>query len=199
MERVLVHTCCAPCLTGVHYRLKEEGYEAVSLWYNPNIHPFTEWERRLGELLKYRGLTGIEVIVIDEYPLKKFLKGLIIADERGTEARCSYCIGMRLKRTAEEAKRRGFDYFTTTLLVSRHQPHELIRDLGRRIGKKEGIKFLYIDFRKNWKDSVRISRSLHMYRQGYCGCILSEAERYRGEWEEGKKTLKEKGADIWFG
>ena len=92
--------------------------------------------------------------------------------------RCGYCIGLRLNKTAEYAAKNGFDAFTTTLLESKYQPHEYIYALGNMLGEKHGVKFYYKDFRAGWKESIKISKELNLYRQQYCGCIFSEYERF---------------------
>ncbi len=95
--------------------------------------------------------------------------------------RCGYCIGLRLMKTAKYAVQNGFEAFTTTLLDSKYQPHKYIRTLGERLATKNGIEFYYKDFRTNWKESIRISKELQLYRQKYCGCIFSEYERFSPE------------------
>lgn len=103
-------------------------------------------------------------------------------DRRNTELdfnpRCGYCIGLRLDKTAKLAAEGGFDAFTTTLLESKYQPHDYIHAIGDRLADKYGIKFYYQDFRTSWKESIKISKELELYRQQYCGCIFSEYERY---------------------
>jgi predicted adenine nucleotide alpha hydrolase (AANH) superfamily ATPase len=98
--------------------------------------------------------------------------------------RCGYCIGLRLSRTAKRAADDGFDTFTTTLLESKYQPHDYIKALGERLAEKYGIDFYYYDFRTKWKDSIRLSKELELYRQQYCGCIFSEYERFGPEARE---------------
>ena len=97
---------------------------------------------------------------------------------QNSTAWCRYCISLRLTRTAEMAAKNGFDAFTTTLLESKYQPHEYIRDLGERLANKYGIQFYYEDFRTGWKKSIKLSKELELYRQQYCGCIFSEYERF---------------------
>jgi hypothetical protein len=101
--------------------------------------------------------------------------------------RCRFCYTLRLRRTAEEAKRIGYEHFSTTMLLSKHQDHGTIRRIGSELGEELGIDFLYKDLRGRWKDSIRISRGYHMYRQNYCGCIFSEQERYHGP--DGKNEI----------
>ena len=92
--------------------------------------------------------------------------------------RCSFCYHDRLRSTALIAKRGNFDYFTSTLLYSKHQKHEQIRTMGVSVGKSVGVPFYYEDFRIGWKEGIESSKEMEMYRQSYCGCIYSEKQRY---------------------
>ena len=94
------------------------------------------------------------------------------------EDRCVYCLTDRMKLTAEKAKNEHYDAFTSTLLYSRYQKHDLIRQIGETLSHQMDVPFYYQDFRVGWNDGVKISRELGMYRQPYCGCIYSEKERY---------------------
>jgi predicted adenine nucleotide alpha hydrolase (AANH) superfamily ATPase len=134
----------------------------------------------------------MEMVYLEEYPLYQFICGMVretcdydsdagqIMSERERIKRCSYCYRVRLMRTALEAKKRNFESFSTTMLISKHQDHSVIRRLGNEIADDVGLDFIYIDLRKRWKETIRISRDLRMYRQPYCGCIFSEQERYAG-------------------
>lgn len=177
---IFAHACCAPCLSGVYPQLVEEGHDVTAYWYNPTIHPYTEWQRRTHALERYAYLTGVKVIYEREYKLNPHLYILASMEADGRD-RCQYCYAVRLQKTAQKAIEGGFDAFTTTLLVSRHQKHEDIRRIGRQIGKSLGIKFYYEDFRKQWKRSIAESHKYELYRQPYCGCIFSESERYLGQ------------------
>jgi predicted adenine nucleotide alpha hydrolase (AANH) superfamily ATPase len=105
--------------------------------------------------------------------LEEFLRQVAFREED----RCRHCYRLRLARTAEAAKEGHFDAFTTTLLYSRFQKHELIRSIGDAVAEMQGIPFLYRDFREGWSEGIRISKTLGMYRQRYCGCIYSEKDR----------------------
>lgn len=172
--RLLVHICCAPCLIYPHRRLKERGYSLTGFFYNPNIHPYSEYCRRREALVMYVGRESLEVIYRDEYPLEEFLAGVL-----GVGDRCEYCYAVRLESAAVLGVEEGFDAFTTTLLLSPYQRHDLIRDLGERMARKHGIPFYYEDFRVGFRESRRLSFDLGLYRQKYCGCIFSEYERYK--------------------
>ncbi len=172
--RLLLHICCANCGIYPLEWLKEKGHEAVGFFFNPNIHPYQEYQKRLEALKQYAESTGLEVIYRDEYLLEEFLKNV----SHRVETRCQYCYESRLGATALEAKSRGFDRFSTTLLQSSHQNHAQIRETGERIAQEVGIPFFYEDFRPGWKRGVEVSKAMGLYRQQYCGCIYSEKERY---------------------
>ncbi|UCE37642.1 MAG: epoxyqueuosine reductase QueH [Thermoplasmata archaeon] len=175
--KILIHVCCAPCFTYPHKRLRKENHEVVGFFYNPNIHPYTEYKARLHALQRYTSLKPVEIIYNNEYPLKEFVSGQLKAMDEGKK-RCEFCIKTRLKKTAQTAKDKGFDAFTTTLLESKYQPHDLIREIGEDCAKEFDCGFYYEDFRVGWKESVSLSKELELYRQKYCGCIFSEKERY---------------------
>ena len=174
-KSLLVHICCAPCLSGVHGYLKSLDFEAIKgFFYNPNIHPFTEFKRRRHFLRlneKFFGLDEIEYS--NEYPLKDFLKGMASSEDR-----CTYCYRIRLGETASKAHKNGFSHFTTTLLISPYQKQELLIKTGHEMAEKHGVKFHDEDLRRFFDLSRQIARSRGIYLQGYCGCIFSEYERY---------------------
>jgi epoxyqueuosine reductase len=172
--KLLVHICCAPCFAAPYFHLKEEGHEIHGFWYNHNIHPFTEYKKRLETLQEFAEKENIQLIVKDEYELEKFLRKAAFREQE----RCRSCYYERLKYAAIIAKKGNFDAFTTTLLYSKFQKHELIKEIGESLAKEYGIKFYYRDFREYWKEGIKISKEKEMYRQQYCGCIYSESDRY---------------------
>jgi len=173
--KLLVHTCCGPCFVAPHRALREEDdFDVHAMWFNPNIHPWTEYKKRLDAFLEYTERENVPTIVKDEYRLEDFLRK--IAFREGS--RCSICYYERLKYAAIIAKKGNFDAFTTTLLYSKFQKHEIIRQTGEALGREYGVRFLYRDFRELWKEGIERSKELGMYRQQYCGCIYSEKERY---------------------
>jgi len=172
--KILLHTCCGPCTIYPLKKLREDGHEVQGYFYNPNIHPFTEWRQRKETLLQYAGENSFKVIVDDNYDLEGYLRGVVHRES----VRCMYCYSMRLSKAARIAKHGKFDAFTTTLLVSPYQKHDLIKDVGQAIGIEVGIPFYYQDFRPGYREATNVSRELGMYRQQYCGCIYSEKERY---------------------
>ena len=146
----------------------------MGYFFNPNIHPYQEYQKRLGTLRKYSEEVGLKVIYRDEYLLEEFLRNV----SQRPEERCLYCYSIRLEATAQEAKRQAFDQFSTTLLQSAHQNHNLIKETGERVAKEVGIPFYYEDFRQGWRKGVEVSKAMGLYRQQYCGCIYSEKERF---------------------
>ena len=172
--RVLLHICCAPCTIFPLTALRGEGHEVGGFFYNPNIHPYSEYEKRLDTLRGYAAETALDVIISEGYPIELFFRGVSFREEE----RCGSCYRLRLEQTAAAAGERGFDAFSTTLLYSKYQKHDLIREAAEEVSLKTGVLFLYRDFRQGWQQGVDVSREMNMYRQKYCGCIYSERERF---------------------
>ncbi len=172
--KLLLHICCANCAIYPVEVLRNRGEEVVGFFFNPNIHPYQEYQKRLESLRRYAEETGLEMIYRDEYLLEDFLKSV----SQDPERRCSYCYSLRLEATARVARERGFDQFSTTLLQSTHQNHSLIHETGDRMAREFGVPFYYEDFRPGWRRGVEVSKKMGLYRQPYCGCIYSEKERY---------------------
>jgi len=176
MKSVLVHCCCAHCAAYTLSYWREQGYEVSALWYNPNIHPYTEHQRRLEAMRSLAEQSDVPLTITDGYDLVEYFRRVV-----GHEAeRCQHCFRLRLARTAEAARQMGADAFTTTLLISPHQKHELVREIGNELARETGIEFLYADLRKRYSDSRHLTKPLDLYRQQYCGCVYSEWERYAG-------------------
>jgi predicted adenine nucleotide alpha hydrolase (AANH) superfamily ATPase len=154
--------------------LREEGHEICGHYYNPNIHPYLEYKRRLETLDAYAGLEGLNVTRENFYPLEEFFRHVVFREED----RCRHCYRLRMIHTAKSASKGCFDAFTTTLLFSRFQKHDLIRSIGQEVAQEYHITFLYRDFREGWAEGIQVSKKLGMYRQSYCGCIYSEKVRY---------------------
>jgi epoxyqueuosine reductase len=172
--KLLMHICCGPCTIYPLKELRTQGHEVTGVFYNPNIHPYQEYQRRLQTLNNYAARAFLNIICPEGYPLEEFLRNVVFKEKE----RCEYCLQDRLKYTAEMAAADKYDGFTTTLLYSKYQKHDLIREIGEHFSRRLGILFLYQDFRVGWAEGVRISRELEMYRQPYCGCIYSEKERF---------------------
>ncbi len=171
--KLLLHICCAPCTIVPHRILREKGMSLLGLYFNPNIHPYTEYVRRGDTLKQYAEGAGLEVCFA-EYPMEEFLRGVAFHEAD----RCGICYRQRLTYAAAFAKEKRFDCFSTTLLYSIYQKHELIRQIAEGLESEYGIAFHYEDFRKGWREGVEKSREAGLYRQKYCGCIYSEKERF---------------------
>ena len=141
--KLLLHACCGPCACYPAEKLLVDGKAFDILYFNPNIHPYKEFKRRLNAVI-----------------------------------RCAYCYRVRMRYAAQYARENGYDAFSTTLLVSPYQKHELIIQMAEEAGQEFDIPFYYEDFRKGYQRGVDISLELELYRQPYCGCIFSERDRY---------------------
>jgi predicted adenine nucleotide alpha hydrolase (AANH) superfamily ATPase len=172
--KLLLHICCAPCTIYPLSVLKSEGHEVNGLFYNPNVHPYLEYKKRLDTLKIYAGQEKLSFSFSEEYPMEIFFRKVV---SRETD-RCWYCYYDRLTKTARIAKSEKQDGFTTTLLYSKFQNHEMIKDLGENLANEYRIRFYYHDFREGWTEGVRISKEMGMYKQPYCGCLYSEKERF---------------------
>lgn len=181
--KILLHICCAPCAVYPHRTLREAGHAVRGFFFNPNIHPYQEFTRRAAALREYAEKAEMPVIWDETYDLEGFLR---LVAFRETE-RCRFCYQLRLAAAARVARGGKFEAFTSTLLYSKFQNHELIRELGEAAGREVGVSFYYEDFRPGWQEGAEQSKALGLYRQQYCGCIFSERDRYM------KKSLKKTG------
>ncbi len=178
--RILVHICCAPCALHCFPRIKEEFEEVFGFWYNPNIHPFIEYKKRLDSVKNWAEKTGIRVIYQEKYELKDFLREVVYRESK----RCSICYYLRFKKTAIFARRGKFDYFGSTLLSSPHQNYDLMRAIAEEVAREYSIKPYLKPYREGWKESRELSKKMGLYHQQYCGCIYSEEERFKGKKEK---------------
>ena len=176
-KKLLLHTCCAPCLVGTLPEIAmEEDFEITCYWYNPNIHPCTEYKARRDALIGYAKKNGIELLVRDHYGLREFVRHTIEMDNLAE--RCGFCYGQRLGETARQAKEGGYGAFSTTLLVSPYQNREKIREAGEKAAKEHGVEFFCGDYRASFREGQKLAREGGVYMQKYCGCIFSEEERF---------------------
>ncbi len=173
--KLLLHTCCAPCLIYPLEKLKNKGFEIAGFFYNPNIHPFSEYKRRVGAVEDF-SRTGACEIIYPEYHPQDFFQA--VNSQETSPTRCSICWALRLKETARAAKEKGYGYFSTTLLASPYQDQELLKKIGSDIAEKEGVDFYYEDFRSGFRKAHNEAKAKGIYCQKYCGCIYSEIERY---------------------
>ena len=166
--KLLLHMCCGPCSVYPVDELKKEGIEFEGYFYNPNIHPIEEFNRRMENVKIFSDKENIKVHYSDEF-LQNLWEGYTDKEER-----CKMCYTRRLNKVVEFAKHNKFGAFTTTLLVSPYQNHELIKELGYELAQKYGIEFLYKDFRIGFREGQKKAKDIGLYRQKYCGCIKSK-------------------------
>lgn len=183
MENILLHTCCAPCSISCVETLRGEGIEPVGFWYNPNIHPYQEYKARRDTLISYAASIGMELLVREDYGLRDFVRA--VADD--IDHRCPHCYRVRLEETAKYAAGHGFSAFSTTLLISPYQNHDLLRAVGGEMARKYGVEFLYRDFRPGFRAGQAKARELGLYMQKYCGCVFSEEDRYAKQIKRDKE------------
>ncbi len=171
---LLLHICCAPCSVACIGELRQEGLEPVGYWFNPNIHPYTEYRMRRNTLVDYAKSIGLKLNLNDEYGLRPFVQA-VAAD---IDHRCGVCYAMRMQETARYAAEQGFDSFTSTLFISPYQNHELLKKAAEEAARAYGVTFVYRDFRPFFRQGQDEARALGLYMQKYCGCIFSEEDRY---------------------
>lgn len=181
MPSLLLHACCAPCSSACLEYLSGH-FDITVFYFNPNISPQSEFEKRLAEeerLLSELPLEGGVKLIAGQYDYSRFLdisKGLEDCPEGGE--RCFRCYRLRLEETARLAKERGFDYFCTTLTISPLKNAEKLNEIGYEAAEKYGVSWLPSDFKKKegYKRSIELSHQYNLYRQDFCGCAFSRAE-----------------------
>lgn len=193
--RVLLHSCCGPCSSAVLEYITQY-FDVTLLWYNPNLYPKEEFDRRFKtqvELIEKMGLADKVDILSEPWKSEDYyrrVKGLENEPEGGK--RCAECFRLRLLETARLAKHYGYDYFCTTLTLSRHKDAVLINTIGEEIAKAVGVSWLPSDFKKRNGEnrSIELSEQYGLYRQLYCGCEFSLHKR-----EETAKEMEKQQAD----
>jgi len=183
-KKLLLHCCCAPCSSATLERLQSD-WEIDIYYYNPNIEPEAEFRKRAAEeerfVGEFRPDGGVQVIVApyEHEVFEEIAKGREDLPERGE--RCYLCYEARMRKTAEYAKSHGYDCFTTSLSISPYKVSRWINEIGERLAEEYGIEFLHSDFKKQngYKRSIELSKEYNLYRQDYCGCVYSKAERDR--------------------
>lgn len=174
MKTILLHVCCGPCALVPVCVLREEGFDVVGLFYNPNIHGVAEYLRRREAMEAAAARLELDVRYLDaEYAPKLFFQAVAHKEER-----CPECYRLRLERTFAYAREHGIQAVTTTLLYSRYQNHAAIQAQGRTLREQTGIGFHGRDFRPGWREGIDLSKQWGLYRQTYCGCLYSELERH---------------------
>lgn len=172
--KLLLHTCCGPCASATIPMWAGRGVEVTGFFFNPNIHPLLEWRRRLTGARDVATQIGVEMLTDPAYDPAAWFAEIVT----GEGSRCRRCIGQRLRRAAAEAAAGGFGAFSTSLSISPYQDHEAIRHTGAEAAAEHDVEFLYEDLRPLYGESRRLSREWGVYRQKYCGCLISEWERY---------------------
>ena len=190
----LMHICCAPCANRPIAQLREEGHSVTGFWFNPNIHPYTEYQARKATLESYAKEIGMKLIIGGRYDLRTFITNVA----GNIDGRCAYCYRVRMEETAKYAAEHGFDSFTTSLLISPYQKHDAIAAIAREMGQQYGVEFLYRDFRPLFREGQEFAREHGFYMQKYCGCIFSEEERYMAaKWKkEARRREQEAAAQV---
>jgi predicted adenine nucleotide alpha hydrolase (AANH) superfamily ATPase len=185
---IILHICCGPCSIYPISYFKERGIEFKGYFYNPNIHPYREFRQRIKALEEIQKIFDFEVIWDKEYGLRKFIKEtFMLWDKPGK--RCERCYIMRLTSTVKKALELKAEAFTTTMLYSIHQNHQLLKEIAEDLSYRYKITFFYEDFRIGYQKGKEIAKNLNIYIQGYCGCIFSEEERYSKKRK--KELIKE--------
>ncbi len=174
-QKILLHACCAICSAHPVNELKNSGYKVVVYFYNPNIFPTEEYQKRLEAERTLCRHFGVELIEESYEPEEffEYVRGFETCPEKG--ARCDLCFRLRLARSAKKARALGIDTFTTSIVISPHKNFATLTKIGEEIAAQEGLKYLAIDFKKKdgFLKTNRISRELGLYRQNYCGCMFS--------------------------
>ena len=187
--RLLLHCCCAPCSSATLERLQQR-FEIDIYYYNPNIEPFEEFEKRAGEERRFvrafrpDGGVGVIVAEYDHEAFEKIALGREHLPERSE--RCYLCYELRLRKTAQYAKAHGYDCFTTSLSISPYKSSRWINEIGMKLEQELGIPFVWSDFKKQdgYRRSIELSKQYDLYRQDWCGCVYSRAERERKKAEK---------------
>lgn len=193
---VLLHVCCGPCSLMPVQALRQEGLDVVAYFFNPNIHPQEEYGLRLEAMRQAANLEGVPLLTEGESMEPATWVAALgkTEEERQEGVRCLSCYRVRLEATARVARARGFAAFTSSLLYSRYQRHEDIVAAAEAAAACHGVPFLYRDFRSGWQEGIDRSKEMGLYRQKWCGCILSrsEAERQREAWREARRDARQR-------
>ena len=175
---MLLHACCGPCAMYPLELLTGKGESLDLFWYNPNIHPQFEWDRRLANLGLAADHYKIRLIKGDDHCEQEYWESKTYLKEY--ETRCDMCYDIRMDAVARYASENGYDSFCTTLLVSPYQQHEKIAKIAQEKASKYNVDFEYIDFRPGFRQGQDMARQIGLYRQKFCGCIFSlEESKFR--------------------
>ena len=172
--RLLLHACCGPCTSGVFNQLYPY-FNITIIYYNPNTYPYDEYILRYKQLEILKNYMDFELIFMDYNDEEFYSKVKGLEEEIEGGKRCEVCYKLRLEKTAQVAKEKGFDYFTSTLSVSPYKNADKLNKIGQELENIYNIKYIYSDFKKNegYKNSIKNSKEYGLYRQDYCGCEYS--------------------------
>jgi epoxyqueuosine reductase len=173
--KILLHVCCGPCAIYSIKKLREKYDNVECFFYNPNIHPVSEYEKRRDSCVKLSDILNIKTHFHKDLNFEDFFRKITFYEQ---DQRCDICWGLRLKETAEYASKNGFCGFTSTLFISPYQDHEKLKKIAMDAQQQYKIAFIYEDFRPGFRQSHQLSRDMGLYHQKYCGCIYSERERF---------------------
>lgn len=182
---ILLHICCAPCEIYPVEKLRKDKHTACGFFYNPNVHPYSEYLKRKDEVEKYSKEAQLTVAYPD-YDIKEYFQYII--DIENQKNRCHVCWRLRIKKCAQFAKENSFDAFTATLLGSPYQDHEVLKNICEDIAQVAGVKFYYEDFRAGFKAAHDKAKTKGIYCQNYCGCLFSEKERIEKNARRGQRS-----------
>lgn len=175
-KKILLHACCGICSGYPISYLQDMGYSVIVYFYNPNIYPEDEYKKRLEAEKTLCTHFGCKLIIGEYEPeiYYNFVKGFENEPEKG--ARCDKCFELRLAKAAKTAKALGINEFTTSMVISPHKNYEKLTLIGERIAKEEGLLYNSTNFRKfdGFLKTNKISKSLNLYRQQYCGCKFAK-------------------------
>ena len=208
--KILLHVCCSNCAIYPFKLLRSDKQNVTGLWFNPNIHPFEEYDLRLKSLKRLAGDWNVDMEFIEDYRPEEYFRlfglnetdTIISGDDNKVDRaltsappfpeRCRSCYALRLEKTADEAQKSGFHAFSTTLLISPYQDFKLISNTGKALSEKYNIEFYLQDFRPFFRDAMNSAKEMGLYRQKYCGCIFSKRERLT---KKGSKGQRDKGTE----
>jgi predicted adenine nucleotide alpha hydrolase (AANH) superfamily ATPase len=174
-KKILIHTCCGPCAI-IPIKMLEGEFEPIGFWFNPNIHPYKEYQKRLQTAGYVFKRLNREIFWDISYDIFSWFS-LIIEEIKNGRDRCEKCYAIRLEKTAQFAKQNGFKYFTTSMLVSPYQKTSSIERIGKETGEKYSLIFISRDFKSHYKEEKVFIKQWQLYHQNYCGCLFSEIER----------------------
>ena len=185
MRKLLMHCCCAPCFVYIENDIKVNGIKnnegslekvyLTAIWYNPNIHPKVEYERRKNAFIEFCCLKDCNHVILDDYNMNRHIENVVlnVGKDKEFASRCEYCYYMRLKEVFKYASENGFDMVATTLTISPYQNHELIEKVGRKLSEEYNIEYITTDYSVHFREGQKMAREIGIYMQKYCGCVFS--------------------------